>query len=227
MALAISSGPTGFSQGVHMNRASATEPPALVLASGSPRRAALLREAGYKFLVRAPEIEETPLPDESPAAMVTRLAVEKARAVAAVSTPPCLVLGADTAVVAAGKALGKPSSPEDAIATLLRLGGEQHTVITGYAVVDAADATGRPVVGVESTLVVMKPVTRAMAAEYVATGEPMDKAGSYAIQGGGGRLVERIVGSYSNVAGLPMESVASVLTQLGVLPQRPEGGDAE
>ena len=201
-----------------MDGAPVTESPALVLASGSPRRAALLAEAGYVYSARSPDIDESPLQDEPPSAMVTRLAVAKARAVAAEVTAPSLVLGADTAVVADGEALGKPVSPDDAVEMLLRLGANQHTVITGYAVVNSVDPAGEPVVGVESTLVVMKPISAAVATEYVATGEPMDKAGSYAIQGLGGRLVERIVGSFSNVAGLPMESVASILAQLGVHP---------
>ena len=210
-----------------MDGACAARPRTLVLASGSPRRAALLADAGFTFTVRAPDIDERPLPPETPAAMVTRLAVQKAQAVAAEVAEKSWVLGADTAVVAGGEALGKPESAEAAIAMLLRLGGDQHTVITGYAVVDSDDPTGEPVVGAESTLVVMKPISAASAADYVATGEPMDKAGSYAIQGLGGRLVERFDGSFSNVAGLPMESVTSVLAQLGLQPVATRSGEEE
>jgi len=202
-----------------MDGAPVTESTALVLASGSPRRATLLADAGYVYLARTPDIDESPLPGEPPFAMVTRLAVEKARAVAADVTEPSLVLGADTAVVADGEALGKPATPDGAVEMLLRLGGNQHTVITGYAVVNSVDTAAVPIVGVESTHVVMKPISPAEAAEYVATGEPMDKAGAYAIQGLGGRLVERIVGSFSNVAGLPVESVVSILGQLGLYPR--------
>jgi septum formation protein len=212
---------------VLMDDAPVTAPPSLVLASGSPRRAALLDAAGYEFVVCAPDVDETPVPGESPAAMVTRLAVAKARAVAAGVRPPCLVLGADTAVVAEGETLGKPASSEEAIAMLLGLGDRQHTVITGYALVDAADLAAEPIVGVESTLVVMKPITRAVAAEYVATGEPLDKAGSYAIQGVGGRLVEQFIGSFSNVAGLPMEAVTSTLAQLGIGPAAANRGEQQ
>jgi septum formation protein len=197
----------------------------LILASGSPRRRELLHDAGFDVEVVVPDVVEVQLDGESPAAMVVRLAVAKARAVASVLERPALVLGCDTAVVADGEALGKPDSPDDAVEALLRLSDNAHTVLTGFAIVDAAEAGAEPVIGIESTVVFMKPITMAMALEYVATGEPLDKAGSYAIQGLGGDLVDRYQGSYTNIVGLPLEAVTETLGRLGVFPEYRQADD--
>jgi len=195
--------------------------PHLILASGSPRRAQLLAEAGYGFSVAAPDIDETALPGESPAAMVVRLAAAKAAAVGAENPGGGLVLACDTAVVAGSEALGKPGSSQEAVDMLLRLAGNSHTVITGFAVGPTGHGAAGPVLGAESTLVTMRQFSRAEAAAYVATGEPMDKAGAYGIQGLGNRLVDRCIGSFTNVMGLPIEAVEATLRQLGVSPRSP------
>lgn len=169
----------------------------LVLASQSPRRSELLKSAGIPFRVQAANIDETPLPGETPVEHVRRLAREKAEAV-----PGELVLGADTVVVVDGQILGKPVSGADAVRMLELLSGRKHEVITGICL------KGREVVvDHESTGVFFAALTEQEIAEYVASGEPMDKAGAYAIQGLASRFVERIEGSYSNVVGLPVAMV--------------------
>jgi septum formation protein len=169
----------------------------LVLASQSPRRSELLRSAGISFRVQAANIDETPLPGEAPVAYVRRLAREKAEAV-----PGELVLGADTVVVAGGQILGKPVNANDAIRMLLLLSGRRHEVITGFCLKGPETITGH-----DTTAVFFAPLTVDEIRAYVATGEPMDKAGAYAIQGLASRFVERIEGSYSNVVGLPVALV--------------------
>ncbi len=177
-----------------------------VLASASPRRAELLAAAGFSFSVAHADIDETPLAGESPADYVQRLAEGKARAVAG-RVPPGLVLGADTTVVVDGDILAKPADAADAAAMLRRLQARAHEVLTGVALVGPAGAR----VTLAETRVWFAPMTEADIAAYVATGEPMDKAGAYGIQGWAARFVTRIDGSYSNVVGLPVAVVHALV----------------
>jgi septum formation protein len=189
----------------------------LVLASSSPRRRALLRGLGLRFRSISPEVDERPLPGEAPAAHVRRLALAKARA-ARGELSEGLVLGADTVVVLDGTILGKPRTPRAAERMLARLSGRTHEVLTGVAVLPAAG--GRARTAVVRSRVTMKRLDAAAIRRYVAGGEPMDKAGAYAVQGRGRDLVERIAGSFSNVVGLPLERLASMLEAGGLLTPR-------
>ncbi|MGD0990379.1 MAG: Maf family protein [Candidatus Sulfotelmatobacter sp.] len=187
----------------------------IVLASASPRRQDLLRSAGIVFTVQPADIDETPLANESPRDCAERLAREKALAVSQARTHHW-VLGADTVVVANGEILGKPRDNEDAARMLRLLSGKKHTVITGVCLV-APNNCGPIVTTVsESTLVSMSEVSDDEIQQYVATGEPMDKAGAYAIQGIASRWIPRIEGDYSNVVGLPVARVYSMLKSCGV-----------
>lgn len=180
----------------------------LLLASQSPRRSELLRNAGIPFRVQPANVDETPLPGETPEAHVRRLALEKASSTPG-ATPGDLVLGADTVVVVDGEILGKPSDGEDAARMLRLLSGRGHRVITGICL------KGREVIlDHDSTNVFFAELTEAEIQEYVATGEPMDKAGAYAIQGRASRFIERIEGSYGNVVGLPVAMVYRHLRRL-------------
>lgn len=186
----------------------------LILASGSPRRRRLLESAGFGFRSIAPDADETPLAGESPEGMVVRLAAAKATAVADLVSADAVVLGVDTTVVLDGEAIGKPYDEAHAVEMILRLAGRSHTVFSGYVLLVAGDVVEDGVV--EST-VTMRPVTRNDAESYAATGEPLDKAGAYAIQGAaGGELVANLDGSFSNVMGLPMEVLVPVLERWGV-----------
>ena len=196
----------------------------LVLASTSPRRRRLLRELGIPFSVRAPEADERALPGEEPAAHVRRLALSKARAVARVLPPACgarWVLGADTVIALEGAILGKPRGPRDAGRMLARLAGRSHEVLTGVALVPPGG--GRARTAVVRSRVTMKPLDAEVIRRYVGTGEPLDKAGAYAVQGRGRRLVSRVSGSLTNVVGLPLERLAPLLAACGypVRPPRP------
>lgn len=185
-------------------------PMRLILASASPRRAALLAAAGFTFDVRRPEIDERPLTGEAPTDYVLRLAREKAARIDR-REPGDVVLAADTEVVVDGLVLGKPADDRDAARMLKRLSGRTHDVLTGL-VVQAGDAV---LTELERTAVRFLPLTDDEVAWYVATGEPRDKAGAYAIQGLGSRFVDRIEGSYSNVVGLPIATVYRLLRTLG------------
>jgi septum formation protein len=182
----------------------------VILASASPRRAALLTAAGIPFEALPVDIDETPRPGETPEAHVRRLAAEKART-AAPRRPGATVLGADTVVVVEGRILGKPRDLADAAAMLRLLSGRAHEVLTGVAVLEPAGS--EMVVETARTGVWFCPLSDEDIAQYVATGEPMDKAGAYAIQGIASRFVERIDGSYSNVVGLPVALVDRLLRQ--------------
>ena len=203
----------------------------LVLASASPRRQELLRSAGISFAVQPADIDETALEGEAPQACAERLAREKALAVWR-TRPQDLVLGADTIVVVDEIMLGKPADDADAARMLRLLAGRVHRVITGVCVVQAAASGRRPVVantvrsdeatGIEgakvrtaseTTLVTMSELSEEEIREYVATGEPMDKAGSYGIQGLASRWIRRIEGEYSNVVGLPVALVYRMLQE--------------
>src|SRR5215210_4015052 len=179
-----------------------------VLASGSPRRRELLARLGVRFTVRAADIDETPRPGEAPDVYVLRLAEEKARAAA---RPGELVLAADTTVVVDGEILGKPVDDADAARMLRLLAGREHEVLTGVAVVEMEPE--RLVSAVERTLVRMAPLSPEEIAWYVATGEPRDKAGAYAIQELGSLFVAGVVGNQSNVVGLPVPVVYRLLLE--------------
>ena len=180
----------------------------VILASRSPRRAELLTAAGIRFEVLAADVDETPRPHEAPAAYVERLAIEKARAVLALR-PGATVLGADTTVTIGGEILGKPADKDDAIRMLRKLSGAVHDVHTGVALVSAR----RVRAAVETTRVWFSEMTDEDISWYVATGEPVDRAGAYAIQGLASRFIPRIEGSYSNVVGLPVALVSSILRE--------------
>jgi len=191
----------------------------LVLASASPRRRELLTQAGFHFTVHPAHIPEDPYPDEDPIAYVTRLARQKAEAVFAeitnasasekrASAPPqVVVLGADTTVTLDNHILGKPESPSDAARMLRLLSGRTHHVITGVALVSAQSNQ----VAAEVTAVRFLTLSDQDIAAYIATGEPMDKAGAYAIQGYAARWIPRIEGCYFNVVGLPIALVTTLL----------------
>jgi septum formation protein len=189
----------------------------LVLASGSPRRADLLRAAGYDFEIVVTEVDESMRPDETPEVYVRRLAGEKSAAAVAMTAGPegagrgrAIVLGADTVVVADREILGKPRDDAHAAAMLRLLSGKRHMVVTGVSLRQGAYELGR----VEQTAVYFRALSADEVAWYVASGEGRDKAGAYAIQGLASRFIPRIEGSYSNVVGLPVAAVAELLTSL-------------
>ena len=184
----------------------------LVLASASPRRAELLRAAGIPFEVAAADVDERQHDGEAPGAYVQRLAVAKATAVAA-TRPGRVVLGADTTVVVDGEVLGKPRDPAEAASMLRRLSGRSHRVLTGVCLI-GPDAEAGPAVA--STTVEFRPLTDLEIEQYVASGEPMDKAGAYAIQGGAGAFVTRVDGDYDNVVGLPVALVQAMCRGAGI-----------
>lgn len=182
----------------------------IVLASSSPRRQELLRQVGIPFEVDAPEVDEHVLEPLPPASLVEQLALRKARTVAR-RHPGRIVLGADTIVVVDGEVLGKPADRADAAAMLERLSGRSHQVLTGVAVVRG----DRELVEHEETVVRFGPLTREQVEWYVATGEPMDKAGAYGIQGRAAALISAISGDYYNVVGLPLYRTVQMLSQFG------------
>jgi nucleoside triphosphate pyrophosphatase len=211
----------------------------IVLASASPRRQEILRNAGISFVAQPADIDETPLKDELPQDCAERLAKEKALAVWR-TRPGDWVLGADTIVVVDGAILGKPVDAVDAARMLRLLSGRVHSVITGVCVVGAGSGQGAvnsaarvelsggsdEILGTENgelrtasetTLVTMNELSSDEIRGYVATGEPMDKAGAYAIQGMASRWIPRIEGDYSNVVGLPMALVYRVLRERGAV----------
>ncbi len=214
----------------------------LVLASASPRRQELLHNAGIPFIVQPADVDESPHAGESPRDCAARLARDKALAVAQ-NRPQDHILGADTVVVVDEMILGKPLDAEDAARMLRLLSGRTHTVVTGVCLVSPLANRNLPVGGEtsddsrsprtenrelrtakrdartasESTLVTMTQLTEEDIRNYVSTGEPMDKAGAYAIQGMASRWIPQIEGDYSNVVGLPVALVCSMLRQAGVL----------
>jgi septum formation protein len=193
----------------------------LVLASASPRRQELLRNAGIPFTVYPADIPEQPKPGESPRECAERLAREKALAVSR-RHPADLVLGADTIVVVDGEILGKPHDERDAGRMLRLLSGRTHQVTTGVCLVGPLRTgnqkleTGFEDTRSETTLVTMTTLTDEDIRCYVATGEPMDKAGAYAIQGMASRWIPHIDGDYFNVVGLPMALVCRMLQEHGL-----------
>ena len=183
-----------------------------MLASASPRRLELLRRIGIEPDVRPADVDETPFPEEAPAALVSRLAAAKAGAVAAVAADAALVVAADTVVVVDEEILGKPADAADARAMLACLSARSHDVLTGVHL-QRGQATAA---AVEVTSVCFRPLTSGEIDAYVATEEPLDKAGAYAMQGIGGMFVESIAGSDSNVVGLPLATVVRLARQLGI-----------
>jgi len=189
----------------------------LILASASPRRRTLLQDLGLAFEIIEARVEEKPLAGEAPETFVRRAACDKAGAVSR-ENAGYWVLGADTVVVHEGRILGKPGNAEEALSVLLALAGRKHLVHTGFCLKNA-----RENVSVDRTVtteVSFFPFSREIAAAYVATGEPLDKAGAYGIQGCGGFLVEKINGSYSNVVGLPLAEVMRELLRYKVVAPR-------
>jgi septum formation protein len=185
----------------------------LILASASPRRAEILRDAGLTFTVMSSAVDETPIPGESPNQYVHRLACAKADLVAARSVGLAIVVGADTVVVLDGQIIGKPRSAEDARRTLQLLSGRTHSVVTGVTLIRLPDAERRGFV--ETTQVQFSAISPEEISRYLATDEPYDKAGAYAIQGRAGRYISRIEGCYFNVVGMPLSRLWQDLTALG------------
>lgn len=188
-----------------------TTRPSLVLASASPRRRALLETLGVDFEIRPVDTDESPLEGEEAEDLVLRLALDKARAGARQDE---IVLAADTVVRVDGRILGKPADPEEARRLLSAIQGRGHSVLTGVAVLDTYNGTQRS--ACDRTEVRIAPLDSARIAWYVATGEPMDKAGAYAIQGIGAAFVESVSGNYTNVVGLPLPTVRRLLNELGL-----------
>ena len=182
----------------------------LTLASASPRRRELLERVGVNLEVVPADVDESRLPDEPPAAMAERLAAAKADVVAA-TQPDRLVLAADTIVVRDDAVLGKPSDAAEAAAMLRSLSGRRHHVITGWALRGPSGGSS----GTVTTAVRFRPLPEPVIARYVATGEPLDKAGAYGIQGVGAMLVRSIEGSYTNVVGLPLVEVLDAVAAHG------------
>ena len=183
----------------------------LVLASASPRRRDLLAAAGFAFDVEPAEVDETRRPDEPATTYVARVAREKAASVA-VRHPERPVLAADTAVVVGDAVLGKPADPADATRMIELLSGRVHQVVTGLALA----LGGQVFAEVEQTAVWLSKLSADEIRWYVASGEPMDKAGAYAIQGLASRFIPRIEGSYSNVVGLPVATLLQILRRAGL-----------
>jgi nucleoside triphosphate pyrophosphatase len=183
----------------------------LILASASPRRAELLRTAGFPFAVLAPEVDERPLAAEQASDYVLRVARAKAAAIAQrPEAAGALVLAADTAVVTDSRIMGKPRGREDAESMLTALSGKVHEVLTGVVLRSAERELGELV----TTRVHFLPLTPAEIEWYIQTGEPEDKAGAYAIQGCAARFIDWIDGSWSNVVGLPIATVSRMLREL-------------
>jgi septum formation protein len=188
-----------------------TPPLEVILASQSPRRRDLLDLIGITHVVRPADIDESVLPGEAPVPHCERLARTKAATLAA-QAPASVVIAADTIVVLDDTILGKPADVTEARATLARLSGRTHTVHTAIAVAHH----GQTVSAVESVQVTFRPLTADEIAAYVATGEPMDKAGAYGIQGFGATIVDRIEGDYFSVMGLGLRRLVALLAELGL-----------
>lgn len=185
----------------------------LILASASDRRKELLRSAGFGFEVRASDVDETRHAGESAEDYTSRIAREKARAVGASAPPGSVILGADTVVVTDGEILGKPAGPDDAARMLRQLSGYTHRVITAVCVLHPPQ--GAEDLKLAVTWVTFAPLSEQEIHDYVQSGEPMDKAGAYAIQGLASKFVTQIQGSYSNVVGLPIHLVYEMLKPFG------------
>jgi septum formation protein len=185
----------------------------LILASSSPRRAEILRDAGIAFDAIHAQVDETPLAGEHPHALVTRLARAKANAVAAGISSETIVIGADTEVVLEAGVLGKPANSDAAREMLRALSGREHEVITALELIRLPDGERRS--ALETTRVTFAVLTTPEIEDYVTSGEPFGKAGGYAIQGRGGRYVTRVEGCYFNIVGLPLARLYQILRELG------------
>ena len=190
-------------------------PPKFLLASNSPRRRQMISWTGWTFSTRPADLDESPLPGEPPADYVMRLAVDKARAVAPTAEDGQVVLAADTIVADGAALLGKPGSPTEARAMLQTLRGRAHQVYTALALLDPV--SGRLETDLCVTQVPMRSYTDHEIDDYIASGDPLDKAGAYAIQGGAAHFVREIHGSYTNVVGLPTCELVETLHQLEAL----------
>ena len=189
----------------------------LILASASPRRKEILAAAGFDFDLAPTEVEENQLRGETPAEMVCRLAAAKAEAALVAAAQPCWapVLAADTVVVIDGHILGKPASLEEATTMLRMLSGREHQVLTGVCLLlQTENGTVRRDVRLATTTVRFATLTQEEIQQYVRTGEPLDKAGAYGVQGQASKFVERIEGCYFNVVGLPIALVYGMLKEL-------------
>lgn len=186
----------------------------LILASGSPRRTETMKKITDDFEIVVPEIDETPLKDEKPDELVQRLALEKASRVYNDSKKALPVIGADT-IVYLDEIIGKPSDHAEAASMLLNLSGRKHCVMTGVAIL--IPWKDDPVVFIEKTDVVFNPISAEEIEDYVQSGEPLGKAGAYAIQGTGGRFVRRIDGCFYNVMGFPLSGIYSRLLEYDVI----------
>ncbi len=180
----------------------------ITLASQSPRRRAILEQAGFTVEVCPPDVDESARPGEDPIALVERLA--RSKCAAQQTSPDRIVVAGDTVVILAGEVLGKPCDDREAVAMLQRLSGSVHQVVSGWCVRRGS----HQISGVELTTVTFRTLTESEIAAYVATGEPLDKAGAYGIQERGGAFVERVEGSLDNVAGLPLEAVVSAIEKV-------------
>jgi septum formation protein len=185
----------------------------LILASASVRRADILRAAAIPFIIMSSAVDETPIPNESAPDLVQRLADAKAELVAARAVGPAIVIAADTVVTLDGHILGKPRTTDDARNMLSKLSGRTHSVVTGVTLIRLPDAERRRFV--ETTHVHFAALSDEELNRYLATEEPNDKAGSYAIQGRAGRYIPRIEGCYFNVVGLPLSRLCHELAELG------------
>ncbi|WP_426448676.1 Maf family protein [Paenibacillus sp. S-38] len=195
-----------------------TDTRTLILASSSPRRQELIGSLGLPYAIRVSDVDESTEPGLSPAQIVEELSARKAGAVyeRCKEEGPAdgIVIGSDTIVVLDGEVLGKPQDEQDAFRMLSSLQGRRHQVYTGVACFDLA--TGQRLTEHRVTEVYMNPLTEAQIRRYIASGEPMDKAGSYAIQGLGATMIDRIEGDYFNVVGLPLSLLSALLERLGV-----------
>jgi len=188
----------------------------LILASSSPRRSGLLRSAGFRFdIIHPRNVEETKFPDESPPDYALRVCREKGASVCSATDTDNIIISADTIVVLDNRIYGKPQSEQEAFETLKTLSSRTHEVITAYSVLNGrGDLLER---NCKSTLVTFKSLAAREIESYIKTGEPVGKAGSYAIQGAGAFMVEKINGSYTNVVGLPSAKVYGLLLNLDVI----------
>ncbi|MEK7354290.1 MAG: Maf family protein [Chloroflexota bacterium] len=185
----------------------------IILASASPRRKALLEQIGLKFTVDARVQEDTKSAGQEPHQMAREISLKKVESVAG-KYPDAIIIGADTFGVIDGRIIGKPHSESEARTMLASLSGKSHSVITGFTVLDTL--TGKAVSRSVETTVYIRRITASEIEAYIKTGEPLDKAGSYAIQGLGAVLVEKIEGDYFNVMGLPLAALAEALKEFGV-----------
>ncbi|RUM37364.1 MAG: septum formation protein Maf [Desulfobulbus sp.] len=189
----------------------------LILASASPRRQQILSQLGLDFSSIPADIDETPLRHENPVDFARRMAATKAETIAT-RHPHSFVIGADTVVIIDNTIIGKPADPGDALRTLQYLQGKTHRVTTGLSIFNQGNDIRKTTS--ETTKVYFNTFTTNILQSYINTGEPLDKAGSYGMQAGGGFLVDRIEGSFSNAIGLPMSTCTRLLLQLGIITPR-------